>query len=113
VLERSAGFLYVEDCVQAYACEAVRLGATILDNEPVVSWKANDREVIVETHVGQYTAARLVITAGPWAGHMLARRGTFLRVMRQIVQWFGTRDDSLFRRDVFPLYIADTPRGHF
>ncbi len=113
VLERSAGFLYVEDCVQAHACEAVRLGATILDNEPVVSWKATDREVIVETHAGQYTAARLVITAGSWAGQVLARRGTFLRVMRQIVQWFDTRDDSLFRRDVFPLYIADTPQGHF
>src|SRR5690348_14042432 len=34
VLERSAGFLYVDDCVQAHACEAVRLGATIQDNEP-------------------------------------------------------------------------------
>jgi sarcosine oxidase len=113
VLERSAGFLYVEDCVQAHACEAVRRGATIQDNEPVVSWKADEREVIVETHSGRYTAARLVITAGPWAGQVLARRGTFLRVMRQIVQWFGTRDDSLFRRDVFPLYIADTPGGHF
>ena len=113
VLERSAGFLYVEDCVQAHACEAVRLGATIQDNEPVISWKAGEREVIVETHAGRYTAARLIITAGPWAGQVLARRGAFLRVMRQIVQWFGTRDDHLFRRDVFPVYIIDTQNGHF
>ncbi len=113
VLERSAGFLYVEDCVQAHTCEAVRLGATIHDHEPVVSWEADDREVRVETHGGRYTAARLVITAGPWAGEVLAQRGTFLRVMRQVVQWFGTSDDRLFRRDVFPLYIADTPQGHF
>jgi sarcosine oxidase len=113
VLECSAGFLYVEDCVQAHACEAVRLGATVQDNEPVVSWKADEREVSVETQAGRYTAARLVITAGPWAGEVLARRGAFLRVMRQVVQWFGTRDDRCFRRDVFPLYIADTPLGHF
>jgi sarcosine oxidase len=113
VLEHSAGFLYVEDCVQAHACEAVRLGATVQDNEPVVSWKADEREVSVETQAGRYTAARLVITVGPWAGEVLARRGAFLRVMRQVVQWFGTRDDSNFRRDVFPLYIADTPLGHF
>jgi sarcosine oxidase len=113
VLERSAGFLYVEDCVQAHACEAVRLGAVVQDNEPVVSWKAGEREVSVETQAGRYTAARLVITAGPWAGEVLARRGAFLRVMRQVVQWFGTRDDRCFRRDVFPLYIADTPLGHF
>jgi sarcosine oxidase len=113
VLERSAGFLYVEDCVQAHACEAVRLGAIIQDNEPVVSWQANKREVIVQTTAERYTAARLVVTAGPWAGQVLARHGAFLRVMRQVVQWFGTRDDALFRRDVFPLYIADTPQGHF
>jgi sarcosine oxidase len=113
VLERSAGFLYVEDCVQAHTCEAIRLGATIQDNEPVVSWRANELEVSVETHAGCYTAARLVITAGPWAGEVLARRGAFLRVMRQVVQWFGTREERLFRRDVFPLYIADTPLGHF
>jgi len=113
VLERSAGFLYVEDCVQAHACEAVRLGATIQDHEPVVSWQASEREVIVQTTAERYTAARLVLTAGPWAGQVLARHGAFLRVMRQVVQWFGTRDDARFRREVFPLYIADTPQGHF
>lgn len=113
VLEQSAGFLYVDACVQAHACEAVRLGATIQDNEPVVSWEANETEVIVQTTADRYTAARLLITAGPWAGQLLARHGAFLRIMRQVVQWFGTGADALFRRDVFPLYIADTPRGHF
>jgi sarcosine oxidase len=113
VLERSAGFLYVEDCVQAHICEAVQLGATIQDMEPVVSWQANEHEVTVQTTTDRYTAARLIITAGPWAGQLLAQRGAFLRVMRQVVQWFGTCDDRLFRRDVFPLYIADTPLGHF
>jgi len=113
VLEHSAGFLYVDDCVQAFACEAVRLGATIQDNEPVVSWRAGEREVTVQTMAARYTAARLLITAGPWAGELLASRGAFLRVMRQVVQWFGTREDALFRRDIFPLYIADTPQGHF
>ena len=67
----------------------------------------------MQTTAERYTAARLVLTAGPWAGQVLARQGAFLRVMRQVVQWFGTRDDALFRRDVFPLYIADTPQGHF
>ncbi len=113
VLERSAGFLYVEDCVQAHACEAVRMGATILDHEPVVSWQANEREVSVQTTAERYTAARLIVTAGPWAGQMLARQGACLRVVRQVAQWFGTCDDAAFRRDVFPLYLADTPQGHF
>jgi sarcosine oxidase len=103
----------VDDCVEAYACQALRLGATIQDNEPVVSWQAGEREVKVQTTADRYTAPRLLITAGPWAGQLLARHGAFLHVMRQVVQWFGTHDDQLFRRDVFPLYIADTPQGHF
>jgi sarcosine oxidase len=111
VLERSAGFLYVEECVHAHAREAIRLGAIVRANEPVVSWKADGREAIVETRSGRYTAARLILTAGPWAGRLLAGRGVFLKVMRQVPLWFGTRDDRLFRRDVFPLYLADTPVG--
>lgn len=113
VLEHSAGFLYVDECVRAMAREAIRRGAVIHESEPVVSWKSDGREVVVETPAGLYNAARLVITAGPWAGQVLARWGAFLRVMRQVPLWFSTRDDRLFRRDVFPLYIADTPAGHF
>jgi sarcosine oxidase len=33
--------------------------------------------------------------------------------MRQVPLWFGTRDDRLFRRDVFPVYITETPGGCF
>jgi sarcosine oxidase len=113
VLERSAGFLYVEECVRAYAREAIRLGAELHNEEPVLSWKANEREVVVETAKGKYVAARLLLTAGPWAGQLLHRWGANLRLMRQVLMWFGTRDDRAFRRDVFPLYITDTPRGHF
>ncbi len=33
--------------------------------------------------------------------------------MRQVPLWFGTQDDRLFRRDVFPIFIAETPEGEF
>jgi sarcosine oxidase len=78
VVEPTAGFLYVEDCVRAHAREAERLGATLRTNEPVVSW-----------------------------------RSSVLTVMRQVVLWFGPRDDRLFRRDIFPVFIAETPEAHF
>jgi sarcosine oxidase len=113
VLEHSAGFLYVDDCVRAYAAEALRLGATIRDREPVVSWKAEGGGVVVETSAGRYTADRLIVTAGPWARQVLADVGASLTVMRQVVFWFGTRDDISFQRDRFPIYIADTPDGAF
>jgi sarcosine oxidase len=113
VLERTAGFLYVEECVRAHVREAQRHGAVVRDNEPVKSWQATSAGVEIHTDRGRYSAAKLVLTSGPWAGQLLAARGARLSVMRQVPMWFGTRDDAAFRRDVFPLYIADTPEGYF
>jgi sarcosine oxidase len=113
LVEHSAGFLYVDDCVRAHAEEARKLGAMIRDGEPVVSWKADSGGVIVETTMERYTADRLVVTAGPWAGRMLGEIGANLAVMRQVVFWLGGSDEASFQRDVFPIFIADTPEGAF
>jgi sarcosine oxidase len=113
VLERSAGFLYVEECVLAHIREAQRHGAEVHDHEAVMRWEATPSSVTVHTQTNRYTAARLILTAGPWAGAFLARCGVPLTVMRQVGLWFSTANDRLFRRDVFPLYIADTPLGHY
>ena len=113
MLESTAGFLYVEECVRAHVREAQRYGADCRENEPLRSWQATTDGVEVHTDRGRYSAAKLVLTAGPWAGQLLAARGVPLTVMRQVPMWFGTRDDAAFRRDVFPLYIADTPGGYF
>lgn len=113
VIERSAGFLYVEECVRAHLDAARALGATLQEKEPVLSWQANRDHVEVTTVKGRYHAERLILTAGPWAGQLLARWGANLRVMRQVAFWFGTRDDKWHRRDRFPLFIAETPGGHF
>jgi sarcosine oxidase len=113
VVEPTAGFLYVEDCVKAHVREAERLGAVVHVGEPVKSWRADGDGVEVVTAAGRYSAARLVLTAGPWARGLLERVGAKLTVMRQVPLWFATSDDRLFRRDVFPVFIAETPEGHF
>jgi sarcosine oxidase len=113
VLERSAGFLYVDECVRAHAEAARQLGAEIHEGEPVLGWDATGQEVHVRTATHSYQGARLVITAGPWASQLLLRFGADLTVMRQVAFWFGTRDDRAFARDVFPVFLADTPNGTF
>jgi sarcosine oxidase len=113
VLERSAGYLYVDECVAAHVAEARRLGAVVHDNEEAVSWEVRGDTVTVQTRKDCYTAARLVLAAGPWAGRLLGQLGIALRVMRQVVFWIGTSDDQRFRPDVFPIYIVDTPEGYF
>jgi sarcosine oxidase len=69
--------------------------------------------VSVRTAAGTYRAARLVLTAGPWAGKLLAGLGAPLTVMRQVPMWFAAHEPRLFRRDAFPVFIAQTLGGHF
>lgn len=113
VLERDAGFLYVEDCVRAHLEAAKTLGAELRGNETVVSWEATDNGVTVRTPQRTFAAARLVITAGAWASRALQELGLPLDVVRKVLLWLGTDDDAIFRRDVFPVYMADIPEGFY
>lgn len=112
LLERQGGFLFVEECVRAYLSLA-RGQATIKTNEKVLDWKPVNSSVEVTTNKGKYTAGKVVITAGPWATKLLGRTGAPLRVMRQVMLWFGTSKPEVFRRDRFPVFIADVAGGAF
>lgn len=110
VIEQAAGFLYVEECVRAHIDMAVSLGADVRAREPARAWKAVNDGVEVTTDRGTYRAGRLIVTAGAWATRLLADIGVALRVMRQTLLWFdpGARVAE-FRRDRFPIFIADVP----
>ena len=89
---------------------AVSLGVEIHAEEPVRMWKVVGEGVEVTTEKGTYLAARLIVTAGAWATTMLADIGVPLRVMRQTLLWFDPGEQSaMFRRDRFPIFIADVP----
>jgi sarcosine oxidase len=113
VLEHDAGFLYVEDCVRSHLEAAQKLGAEIHPKEPATGWRLTGNGIEVQSQRGRYFAERLVITAGPWAGELLATLGRPLNVMRQTLHWFHSADDSQFRRDRFPIYLAEVPEGIF
>jgi sarcosine oxidase len=72
VVERSSGFLYVDDCVAAHVAEARRLGAVVHDNEEVVSWQVQGDTVMVQTRKERYTGAR---TESDATGRFLDRDG--------------------------------------
>jgi sarcosine oxidase len=113
VVEHTAGFLYVDHCVRTCQDEARRLGAVLREGEAVLGWQRASSGVSVRTAQGEYRAAKLVLTAGPWASRLLGQASVGLTVMRQVVVWLGTSNDSLFRRDRFPLFITSTPEGTF
>ncbi len=114
VLEHAAGFLLVEVCVRAHLDDAASHGAELHAETPVMSWRSVGNAVEVTTATGTHTAAKLVVTAGPWATRLLADIGVPLTVMRQVQLWFAPDPPSpLFARDRFPTFLLDTPGGAF
>ena len=79
----------------------------------MISWKASGSGVIAQTDGLELAADRLVITAGAWAGQVLADLGLPLTVRRKVLLWYGTTQPSLYRRDVFPVYLTDLPEGTY
>ncbi|MDX1961864.1 MAG: N-methyl-L-tryptophan oxidase [Pirellulales bacterium] len=113
LFEPAAGYLLVEECVRAYLRLASARGAALLENEAVISWRAGQTDVSVRTIHGEYHAARLIITAGAWAGHLLAGLGLPLTVMRQLSHWFSPPPGGMWTADHFPCYMVETPAGAF
>lgn len=118
VFERKAGFLHVEACVRTHLEEAVRLGAELHTEEAVRSWHVergtdNASHVVVETDHGRYEAARLIITAGAWAGELLRDLGIKLEVRRKPQYWFRPSTDDYRLDRGAPAFLYETQAGVF
>jgi sarcosine oxidase len=113
IYEPNAGILDPEACVFAHLDLAARRGATIRHSEPARRWSAGGDGVRVETDQGIYTAARLVITAGPWAGEVLAGIGLPLRVQRIVNVHFAPTEPELFAPERCPVYLMQVPEGDY
>ncbi|MGH2398339.1 MAG: N-methyl-L-tryptophan oxidase [bacterium] len=113
VWEPRAGVLFPEDCVLAHLRGATRSGAVLNMEERVVSWQAVEGAIHVRTDKAHYAADHLVITAGPWAGGVLADLGLPLQVERNVMYWFQPADAAPFSPDRLPVYIYEYREGAF
>lgn len=112
-LEHEAGYLLVEECVQAHLDAAREHNADLHCDEPATGWSVRGDSVEVCTKKGQFNAAKLVITAGAWATRLLDDLGVPLSVMRQTLLWFKPKSPETFRRDRFPIFLVQTPQGEY
>lgn len=101
------GVLKVENVFQAFRSELEAAGGRIVENAPVVGWSASESGVEVRTADATYTGKHLIVTAGAWAGKMLADLNLPLKATRKPVVWYETEDVSLYRPEQFPPFIID------
>lgn len=113
VYEPTAGILFVERCVQAHAEEALALGAELLFDQALVSWRAEGTGVLVQTERQVYSADRLLLAAGAWAPQLLRDLNISLVVRRKPLYWFGARDDTYRADRGGPAFLYELPQGIF
>jgi sarcosine oxidase len=105
--ERNAGYLLVERCVVAHLRVAQQLGAFLDTQAEVVGWRRDAGGIEVETTKATYRADRLIITAGAWAGGLLADLGLPLRVVRKHLHWYATTDPKYHEQQGCPVFFFE------
>jgi sarcosine oxidase len=112
--EADAGYIRCEAGIITHVALAERLGATIRLGEEVLGWAADGDGVRVETDHGAYRAARLVVTAGPWAAELLGGLGLPMQVERRVNAFFQpTRPEQWSVERGAPDFLLDVPEGSF
>lgn len=105
VFEKDAGFLLPEKSIAAMARLAESSGCRILTDQCVLEWSADSAGVTVKTQRATYSAAKLIVTAGPWLPKIVPQLGVPLRVERQVQMWFNPTAPELFTAARFPVFI--------
>ncbi|WP_372895506.1 N-methyl-L-tryptophan oxidase [Stieleria sp.] len=113
VIEKDAGYLRVEACVDAHLRLAEQASAALQHERPVRHWRATPHGVEVTTDDGVEHAERLVIAGGPWSGQLLSGLGIRLSVLRKYQYWYAPQQTGYDQRDGFPCFFHETPTGYF
>jgi sarcosine oxidase len=113
ILQQDGGFVLSERSIVAYANAAMSEGAEIHAREVVSGWEPDRRGVRVFTDRGEYTAERLVITAGAWTSGLIPILEGLAVPERQVLAWLQPIDGSLYTPEVFPVFNAYFDEGRY
>lgn len=110
LFEPLAGYIVPEDAIEAHQSLARASGATLHENERVVSYRADGARVRVVTSRAEYDADRVVFACGAWATRVITDLGIEVRATRQILGWVRPGNPELFAPGTCPVWAIDCPR---
>jgi sarcosine oxidase len=111
--QKDGGFVLSERAIVAYVNAAIAAGAEIHARESVVKWETEGDGVRVFTDRSEYTADRLVITAGAWAAGMVPSLEELAVPERQVLAWLQPEEPALFASENFPVFNAFFEEGRY
>jgi sarcosine oxidase len=106
LFQADAGLVRPSASVIHHTRRAQALGAEFIEENPVLSITVHPDSVTVHTEKGVFSAAKLVIAAGSWAGPLLQTLGLNLPLQptRQPIYLFQA--DEAYRAGPMPIYIG-------
>ena len=113
IFQSDGGFLLPERCILNHVRAAKESGAEIHSQETVLKWEPQNDEVEVQTDCGVYTARRLIITAGAWAGKLVPSVTEHAIPERQVLGWFEPQKPELFQPASFPVFGILAEEGRY
>jgi sarcosine oxidase len=113
VYQPEGGFVLPERSIVSHVVLAQRHGAEVHGCEQVLSWEATANEVHVKTDHGEYSASRLVITAGAWASKLVSCLSGVASPERRVLIWMRPHQPELFSRERFPVFNMASDQGQF
>ena len=111
--QKDTGFLRAAECVFTHLQLAEQHGAKVREETAVtdIDWQAD--VPTVQTEDGQFHGKKVVVTAGAWAGTLLAELDLPLTVTKQQVCYYQPADIERFQPARFPVFTESTPEGEF
>jgi sarcosine oxidase len=107
------GILDPERCIAAHLAAAAQSDATAFLDERVLDVDLGGSAITFRTTRGDYTAERVVLTAGAWTGQLVPRLRALAVAERQVVGWFEPSDAALFAPERFPVFNVQVDEGHY
>ena len=107
ILDKEAGYIKPEQCVQAYLQLAKTFGADCRTREAVRSWTSDSSGTTVATDEHTYVARSLIFTAGSWIRELVS---VPVKVERVTNTWFAPTA-PLYGPDHCPAFILEDHQG--
>jgi len=113
IYQADGGFLLPEQCIVNHVRAAEAAGAEIHSLETVLDWEPKADGVQLRTDRDTYTADKLVVTAGAWAGKLVPAMAEHAVPERQVLGWFEPERPELFRPETFPVFGVLAEEGRY
>jgi len=114
ILEKEAGILFPEKCIDAFLRLADHNGAALHFDEQALQIVPHPTHVDVITANNRYTAQRIIISAGAWLNQLLPGMQLPLTIERQVLFWLDDAAGFLgpaFTPPRLPVYLWEYMPG--